>query len=53
MVLFSSVNERKAIQGMKNRRATGPSGVATEMFKAVEEVGVEEMTAALREIVRG
>ena len=49
---ITELDVRKAIQGMKNRRATGPSGVAAEMFKAAEEVGVEEMTAALREVVR-
>ena len=35
----------KAIQGMMNRRSTGPSGVAAEMFEAAEGEGREEMTA--------
>ena len=43
---------RKAIQGMKNRRATGPSGVAAEMFKAAEVVGVEEMSVAFRVVAK-
>ena len=49
---ITEIEVRKAIRGMKNRRATGPSGVAAEMFKAAEEVGVEEMTAALRVVAK-
>ena len=41
-----------AVSKMKNRRATGPSGVAVEMFKGMEEVGIDEMTEALRSIER-
>ena len=41
-----------AISKLKNRRATGPSGVAAEMFKAMEGVGVQEVTLALRETAR-
>ena len=43
---------RKAIQGKKNRRALGPSGVGAEMFREAEGVGMEEMTAALRVIAK-
>ena len=41
---------RKANREMRNRGATGPSGVAAEMFKAEE--GVEEMSAALRVVAK-
>ena len=37
---------------MKNRRSTGPSVVAVEMFKAAKGVGGEEMTAALRVVAK-
>ena len=42
-----------AMRKMKNRRATGPSGVAVEMFKGMGEIGIDEMTEALRNIERG
>ena len=52
IVDITNFEGQKTIQRMKNRRATGPSGVATEIFKAPEGVGVEEMTAALRVIAK-
>ena len=39
-----------AISKMKDKRATGPSGVAAEMFKGMGKVGVDEVTEALRKI---
>ena len=39
-----------AIGKMKEKRATGPSGVAAEMFKGMEKVGVDQVTEALRKI---
>ena len=39
-----------AMRKMKNRRATGASGVAGEMFKGMGEMGIDEMTEALRNI---
>ena len=43
---------RTAISKMKDKRATGPSGVSAEMFKAMEGVGVKEVTAALQQIAQ-
>ena len=43
---------RTAISKMKDKRATGPSGVSSEMLKAMEGVGVKEVTAALQQIVQ-
>ena len=37
---------------MKDKRATGPSGVSAAMFKTMEGVGVKEVTAALQQIAR-
>ena len=42
---------RTAIINMKDKRDTGPSGVAAELFKAMEGVGVHEVTAAFRRIM--
>ena len=39
-----------AISKMKDKRATGPSGVAAEMFKGMGKLGIAEMTEALRKI---
>ena len=42
-----------AMKKMKNRRATGPSGIAVEMLKGMGEIGIDEMTEALRSIECG
>ena len=42
-----------AVKRMKNKRATGPFGVAVEMFKGMGEIGIDEITEALGRIVRG
>ena len=39
-----------AISKMKSKRATGPSGISAEMFKAMEMVGFNEVTLAFKEI---
>ena len=48
--IITETEVRNTINKMKDKRATGPSGVSAEMFKAMEGVDVREVTPALQQI---
>ena len=53
---LDDINEleiKDIIKGIKNGKAAGPSGLAGELIKASEEIGVNVMTNICRELFKG